>query len=303
MNLSNHRRLRLPGWLKPWLVPVWNGCNYLAWWLGDRARAVVTGQVQRCEICGRMGLMIYRRRVITPELARRWGLSGPLARAVARKESLECSWCGAKLRGRRLGRVLLDLYPVGAPVRSLAAWVQTAEARHLRVAEINRIEGVHDVLTSLPHFTPSDHSEGANPGAVVAGIRHEDLTHLTYPDATFDLVLTSETLEHVPDLAAALAEIERVLVPGGRHLFTIPLLPTIPETFPRARLADDGSIVDLAPPIRHPGGDIGWPVFTEFGADFPTLLHEAGFAVYVRFGPASEHDVAQVFVTGKPASL
>ena len=48
---------------------------------------------------------------------------------------------------------------------------------------------------------------------------------------SFDLVLTSETLEHVPDLAAASREIRRVLVPGGRHIFTIPLLPDVPRTF------------------------------------------------------------------------
>ena len=64
------------------------------------------------------------------------------------------------------------------------------------------------------------------PGSIVDGFRSEDLTRLTYSDASFDLVLTSETLEHVPDLEAALREIRRVLVPGGRHIFTIPQLPS-----------------------------------------------------------------------------
>ena len=39
----------------------------------------------------------------------------------------------------------------------------------------------------------------------------------------FDLVLTSETLEHVPDPRLALRETLRVLRPGGRHVFTVPL--------------------------------------------------------------------------------
>ena len=115
----------------------------------------------------------------------------------------------------------------------------------------------------------SDYQPGSVPGALVDGVRSEDLTRLTYPDAVFDLVLTSETLEHVPDLDAALREIRRVLVPGGRHIFTVPVLPQTTRTFPRAILRPDGSVEDRAPRIAHPGGDWGYPVFTEFGADLP----------------------------------
>ena len=150
-------------------------------------------------------------------------------------------------------------------------------------------------------FEGSDFREGAAPGAVRDGVRHEDLTRLTFPDAAFDLVITSETLEHVADLAAALAEIRRVLAPGGRHVCTVPLLPGVPTTFSRARLDETGARVDLAPPIFHPGGDVGYPVFTEFGADFPAIVRAAGFDLTVVFGPTTEDDVAQVYIARKPA--
>jgi SAM-dependent methyltransferase len=39
-----------------------------------------------------------------------------------------------------------------------------------------------------------------------------------YPDATFDLAVSTQVLEYVADIAAALAEIHRVLRPGGRVL-------------------------------------------------------------------------------------
>ena len=223
--------------------------------------------------------MLYRRRVIPPRLEELWGLSPQLASALARKESGDCSRCGAKLRGRRLAQVLLSLYPVGhppAPARSLARWVEQPEIQALRVAEINRIDGLHEELVRLPQFSWSDYHPGAKPGSIVGGVRCEDLTRLTYADASFDLVLTSETLEHVPDLAAALREIRRVLVPGGRHIFTIPLLPGVAETFARSIVRPDGSIEDLAPRICHPGGDVGYPVFTEFGADLPRRARASG---------------------------
>ena len=140
----------------------------------------------------------------------------------------------------------------------------------------------------------------AKPGEIVAGTRSEDLTSLTYPDDNFDLVLTSETLEHVPNLAAALKEIARVLLPGGRHIFTVPQLPGVSKTFARIEPRPDGTLEHCAPPICHPGGDVGYPVFTEFGSDLPEILRQAGFEVNVYFGPASSDDLAQVYVCQRP---
>ncbi len=122
---------------------------------------------------------------------------------------------------------------------------------------------------------------------------------LSYPDASFDLVLTSETLEHVPDLATAIGEIRRVLVPGGRHVFTIPQLPQVLTTFARSIVLPDGSTEDIAPRICHPGGDVGYPVFTEFGADIDQVFRQAGFELDVFFGPNRDDDVAQVYVARK----
>ena len=49
-----------------------------------------------------------------------------------------------------------------------------------------------------------------------------DLTRLPFPDGAFDLVLTTQTLEHLPEPAAFLAEAARVLRPGGRLCLTAP---------------------------------------------------------------------------------
>lgn len=56
--------------------------------------------------------------------------------------------------------------------------------------------------------------------AGVPGVKPQvgDVTALAFPDGAFDAMLAVEVLEHVPDVDSALAEIARVLKPGGRFL-------------------------------------------------------------------------------------
>ena len=294
-------KIPLPRPIKAPLVAAWNEAHRVGRLAGDYASAIAKNRRELCSVCGEKRLMLYRRRVIPPRLVELWGLSARQAEALARKESCDCSGCGAKLRARRLASVLLDLYPTaGGRAQDLRAWARSDEAGRLRIAEINRIDGLHEALRDLAHFHPSDFIPDAHRGSYVRGVRHEDLDALSYEDERFDLVLTSETLEHVPDLGRALAEIRRVLAPGGYHIFTAPVSPHVPATFPRARLRSDGSVEELATPIRHPGGDVGYPVFTELGTDFPDILRDAGFEAEVRFGPVSDDDLAQVYICRKP---
>jgi SAM-dependent methyltransferase len=240
--------------------------------------------------------MLRRKRSIPRRLVELWGLSPRVADALIDKETLACWSCGAKLRSRRLARVLIETFRVdGVAPRSARRWAASPIARALRVAEINRIEGLHEALSHLPLLSFSDFHEGASPAQVIDGVAHEDLMRLSYPDSSFDLVLTSETLEHVPDLDTALSEIRRILVPGGWHLFTVPIVPGVERTYARMSLGPDGILIQRSTPIRHPGGDWGYPVFTEFGADLPAILDRAGFDTTIHFGPMTEDDIAQVF--------
>jgi SAM-dependent methyltransferase len=56
-------------------------------------------------------------------------------------------------------------------------------------------------------------------------VRELDITHLPFPDAHFDAVISNAVFEHLMDVPAALDEIARVVAPGaflriGIHLFT-----------------------------------------------------------------------------------
>jgi len=68
------------------------------------------------------------------------------------------------------------------------------------------------------------------------GVLRGDATCLPFADHTFDVVITSEVLEHITDDTAAIAEMVRVLRPGGRFAATVPA--RLPETI-NWRLSDE----------------------------------------------------------------
>ena len=60
------------------------------------------------------------------------------------------------------------------------------------------------------------------PGTLRANVVQGDALHLPFPDASFDRVICSEVLEHIPDDVAAMRELARVLRPGGTMAITVP---------------------------------------------------------------------------------
>ena len=143
-------------------------------------------------------------------------------------------------------------------------------------------------------------------GSVVNGIRSEDLESLTFGNATFDLFITQDVLEHVFDPARALSEIMRVVRPGGAHVFTAPKHEKLLVSRPRARKAGEG-IEHLMPAEYHgnPVGDHRSLVTWDYGADFETLISVwtgCPVTTYVTRDPALGLDgqYPEVFVVRKP---
>jgi SAM-dependent methyltransferase len=117
---------------------------------------------------------------------------------------------------------LLDLRP-GMTVLDLGC----GEGRHAfeafrRGAHVVAVDwGQHEVETTERWLGAIAEAGEAPEGARFEVVRG-DLTALPFPDAAVDRVIASEVLEHIPDDAAAFAEIARVLRPGGRAAVTVP---------------------------------------------------------------------------------
>ena len=84
-----------------------------------------------------------------------------------------------------------------------------------------------------------------------SGWRNEDLENQTFPDESFDLVITQDVMEHIFDPAKAFLEIARTLKPGGSHIFTVPLLMKEKPSSVRAVKAPNGDLIYLQNPEYH----------------------------------------------------
>ena len=76
--------------------------------------------------------------------------------------------------------------------------------------------------SEAPYFTWRAALKRAAPSAK---LRTVDLTRIPFPDASFDLITSVSVVEHIPAIERALAEMVRVLKPGGRLLLTTDCSP------------------------------------------------------------------------------
>ena len=96
-----------------------------------------------------------------------------------------------------------------------------------------------------------------------------DISDMDLPDSSFDLVLCSHVLEHVPDDRAAMRELRRVLADGGLALVLVPYRPEV-TTY------EDPSITS---PLGRMVAFGQQDHVRIYGNDLPDRLREAGFEV------------------------
>ena len=139
---------------------------------------------------------------------------------------------------------------------TLASFVEDPRHSDLRVLEINEAGTLHPVLRRLPH-----HRLVTYPAF--------DMTQAALPSRSADLVVHSDTLEHVPDPLQGLRECRRLVEDDDAVIFTV---PTVMGRLSRSRSG--------LPPSYHgqpESADPAMKVHTEFGSDVWTYVIRAGF--------------------------
>jgi 2-polyprenyl-6-hydroxyphenyl methylase/3-demethylubiquinone-9 3-methyltransferase len=104
------------------------------------------------------------------------------------------------------------------------------------------------------------------------------LERLPFADGVFDVVVAADVLEHVPDLPAAVAELARVLAPGGRLAF---------DTINRTPWSWFTAVFGLERVLRMvPRGTHDWRLFIR-PAELDRLLRAGGLEAVAVEGLAS----------------
>jgi SAM-dependent methyltransferase len=91
-----------------------------------------------------------------------------------------------------------------------------------RGADVVAVDRSADELVQVEALFAAMAAQGEAPGGSLARTVRADLLELPFADASFDVVIASEVLEHIPDDRRAVAEIARVVRPGGRVAITVP---------------------------------------------------------------------------------
>lgn len=214
------------------------------------------------------------------------------------REQLTCECCRATSRYRSIARGVLraidQLTARSAP--SLAQLTQNGGEARLRVydtqppfyydpcaypiPDLLKTKGWIDV--ALSQYKPK-RPMGEQ---LAEGISNQNLECLTFADESFDIVITSDVMEHVRLDDRAHREIHRILKPGGIYLFTVPHDRGLGETLIRVRVneadAPDKDVHLLEPEYHgdtnsdEGGGVLSYRVY---GKDLEGYLAGLGFEV------------------------
>ena len=221
-----------------------------------------------CLVCGNRQLPATTD-TLSEALVREWQLDAQEAAYINRQQGLHCRSCRSTLRCMALALAILRLYGWNG---TFAEFVRSERGHQLSVLEINEAGGLTGFLARMPQRQFVCHPETY-------------MQALPFADQSFDLCVHSDTLEHLPDPVAGLAECRRVLRAGGACVYTVPMIV--------GRLSRSRSGL---PPSYHGMAGLGerYLVHTEFGADAWRTVFAAGFAE-CRIH-ALDHPAAHAFV-------
>ena len=149
-----------------------------------------------------------------------------LSARLLRGEGRECPCCGGHFRRMSRRRISgwggicprCRSHPRHRAIALLLARGELPGRRLLHFAPEPLLEPVFARLADVERVTADLHAP--------ADLRL-DVSDMDLPDASFDLILCSHVLEHVPDDRAAMRELRRVLTDGGLALVLVPYRPGV----------------------------------------------------------------------------
>lgn len=204
--------------------------------------------MDRCPCCDATEFIEHQ--ILWDELINEWGISKEEARYINRQQGYVCASCACNLRSMTLAYAIMQTYGFEG---NFAKFVKRFRNK-FKSLEINAAGFLSPFLEQMKEHEHVEYPE-------------MDMQAIDRPDASYDLVLHSDTLEHVPDPIKGLKEIHRILKPGGYMCYTIPIVVGRPtKKRPAGKPSYHGSLQNKE-----------YLVQTEYGSDMWKQPFEAGF--------------------------
>lgn len=154
------------------------------------------------------------------------------------RDGMRCQSCSSRLQDRDIATCFINRFGGGiaVSVSTLAQNLASTDKR-LDVLEIAYTSAFASFGRKIPGYRRAYHWADGQPRTLPDGdwAEHLDLCDLAVPDASLDALVFSDVLQFVPDLPLALAEISRVLKPGGTLLAGVQLSWPVPDSTVAAR--------------------------------------------------------------------
>jgi len=203
-----------------------------------------------CPVCG--GVQFSQGDVLWPELISAWQLSEQEVAYVNRQQGFHCNQCYNNLRAMCLSAAIMREFNFKGTMDQFCE-----SMRDIKILEINTVGSLTPFYKKFIKHSLIEYPKF-------------DMLNLDIESESYDLVVHSDTLEHIPNPERALSECKRVLSKDGKCIFTVPI---IVDRMNRSRAGLAHSFHGRSDVLAN-----DQVVYTEFGANFWHTVLMAGFS-------------------------
>jgi SAM-dependent methyltransferase len=206
----------------------------------------------KCPICSNE--LFSQVVVLQQRLIDEWGLTPYEVDYINKQQGFHCTKCSSNLRMMTLASIIMKNYSYYGLFKDFC---YSQLGNELLLLEINEVGSLHSILKKFKNY-------------IFAEFPSVDMQNLPYKENSFDLIIHSDSLEHVENSKLAMQECYRVLKNNGSMFYTIPIV--------HGRMTRKRDILSKSyhgSQNESQGED--YKVWTEYGADFWVEIINSGF--------------------------
>ncbi|WP_424355160.1 class I SAM-dependent methyltransferase [Methanobacterium sp. MBAC-LM] len=222
-------------------------------------------KIGRCNICGKITIFLLTTNI-----------------EQARGDFI-CIYCRSYSRKRHVAKIINELISDTSYISQIPDKIDKIHLYNLDVDD-----AFYNVLYGMDSFVCSDFLPDTELGTEIKkGVFCQDIEKLTFPNESFDLVITEDVFEHVRNYENGFNEILRVLKKGGYHIFTIPF--NFDKNTIKMVKTSGNKDIPILPPEYHESKSGKVLTYRTFGLNLYKFLDSIGFKTQVDFSGYSDH--------------